>query len=337
MGRPAFTLYLLVLSLEEQGQGAGAGVVADHRAHVVDLQPLHGVLGLDGLAQRHGLVLAVAVADEHHRRVLHQLVHLLQQGVDRCLAAPDLVHRDQVALAVHVEHGLHLQHGAEQGRRRGHPAAPLEVVEVVHCEPVADVVLLLLHKVPHLLNGPALALLLDREIDQQALAQGGGPAVHHQDLAVRMGLLDLLGGNAGGLVGGGEAGGEADAEDVLSGDHDGLHGLVKDAHADGGGGAQGAAPQALVELIGLNIPVVRVVEIFLSLHHKGQGKEGELQLLRHLGGEVAATVGEDDKIAHGMAPFSLRAVQNKQPKRPDLYNLYYSTFFPSCKGKSGGK
>ena len=298
MGRPAALVF--VLSLEEQGQGAGAGVVADHRAHVVDLQPLHGVLGLDGLAKGHGLGLAVAVADEHHRGVLHQLVHLLQQGVDRGPAAPDLVHRDQMALAVHMEHGLHLQHGAEQGRRRRHPAAPLEVVEVIHREPVADVVLLLLHKVPDLLEGPAPALLLDREVDQQALAQGGGPAVHHQDLAVRIGLLHLLGGDAGGLVGGGEAGGEADAENILPGGRDGLHGLVENAHADSGGGAQGAAPQALVEVSRLDVPVVRVVEILLSLHHKGQGEEFELQFRLHLGGEIAAAIGEDDKIAHGM-------------------------------------
>ena len=57
---------LSVLALEKQSHGAGAGVVADDRAHIVDNQLLHREFGLDGLTQLPGFVAAVTVADEHH-------------------------------------------------------------------------------------------------------------------------------------------------------------------------------------------------------------------------------------------------------------------------------
>ena len=203
-----------------------------------------------------------------------------------------------------MEHRLHLQHRTKQGRCRRQPPAPLEVVEVIHREPVADVPLLLLHEVPDILNGFAPALLLDSQIDQQALAHGGGAAVHDEDFAVRMVGEHLLGGDAGRLVGGGQARGEADAEDVPACRRQLLHRLMEHAHADGGGRPQGAAAQPGVEIVRRNIPVVRIIEIFLPVHNKGQGQDRQLQLLHHLGSKIAAAVGQDGKIAHKIAPFA---------------------------------
>ena len=177
------------------------------------------------------------------------------------------------------------------------------MVQIVHGEPVIDVVLPLLHKGLDLLDGLALPLFLDRQVDQQALPQGGRPAVAHQHLAAGMGVHYLPGGDGGGLIGGGQARGESDAEHVLPLPDQLGHGLGEHRHVDGGGGAQGAAPDAGVKVLGGNVPVVQVVEIFLFLHDEAERKDMQLQLLRHPGGQVAAAVGEDHIIFHTRSPF----------------------------------
>ena len=118
-----------------------------------------------------------------------------------------------------------------------------------------------------------------------------------------MGVHHLSGGDGGGLIGGGQARGESDAEHVLPLPDQLGHGLGEHRHVDGGGGAQGAAPDAGVKVLGGNVPVVQVVEIFLFLHDEAERKDMQLQLLRHPGGQVAAAVGEDHIIFHTRSPF----------------------------------
>ena len=112
---------------EEQGQRAGAGVGADHRAHVADDHFLYPALLLQLLSKIFCVLLAVAVGDKHGAVVVAfpQLLGLAYQRVNGGSAAPGLGHADEMALIVHVEHRLDLQHGADQSGGGADPPAPL--------------------------------------------------------------------------------------------------------------------------------------------------------------------------------------------------------------------
>ena len=166
--------------------------------------------------------------------------------------------------------GLDGQHGAEQGGGGVDPAAPLQVVQIVHREPVADAALGLLGKGLHLVNGFPLFLLLRAEIHEQSLPQRGAEGVHRQDLRVGKFVLQLLRGNDGGLVGGGEGGGKADAQDVLSGFQDLPHLFLKFPHVDGGGGGQLAGADPLVELMEADFPAIQIVAVGAITHLQAQ-------------------------------------------------------------------
>ena len=196
---------------EEQGHAPRPGVGPDDRADGVDDDLLRAVPGLDLIRHVLGVLLAVAVADEHGlgRRVVRQLPHLVHQGVEGRLAAPGGVHLDEVPLVVHVHHGLDLEHGAHHGGGGGHPPALLQKEQVVDGEPVALAQLVFLRPVPDLLNGLALPAELGGLVHQHPLAQGGAQGVHHVNFALGVLLAQLLGGNLERAAGAGQAGGKA--------------------------------------------------------------------------------------------------------------------------------
>ena len=107
-----------VFSKEEKGQNTGAGMRADNSANVVDVNVLGTVLFFQNPRQIFGILRAVAVGDKHGLvvKTLAQFRNLLSQRVNGCLAATGFRHIDQVAFVIHVQHGLDLQHGANQAR-----------------------------------------------------------------------------------------------------------------------------------------------------------------------------------------------------------------------------
>ena len=121
------------------------------------------------------------------------------------MEAPGLADVDQVALIVHMEHRLDVQHSAHNGRGRADPAAPLEIHQVVHRKPVAQVQTVVQQPLLQLPKAQALVPLLAGIVGKQALAQRGAQAVHHGDGPLRIALPQLLSRDTGRLVGGGQA------------------------------------------------------------------------------------------------------------------------------------
>ena len=197
MPRPPASL-LSLGAYEEYAHRVRPGVAADHRPDVVDVDLLDAVAGLHLLGYGAGLHLAVGVADEHDllTGLDAQLGDLVDEGLQAGLAAADLADGDQLALVGGMHDGLDGEHGAEERGAGAETAAHLQVVQVVHGEPVVDVELVVLHPLHQLLSGEALALLLDGQIEQQALAQRGGERVHHIDVGIGKLLLHVLGGDA---------------------------------------------------------------------------------------------------------------------------------------------
>ena len=219
---------------------------------------------------------------------LFHLVHQCQQGG---LPAPGLADGNEAALVVHVHDGFDGQHSAEQRGGGVDAAAPLQVVQVVHGKPVAHLAPGLQSEVVDLLQRAALGLFPGAEVHEQALAQRGAQGIHHQKLRLRPVFGQLLGGNNGGLIGGGQSGGEAQAQHIfpLVG---GLgHSLLKNAHADGGGGGCLSGPDALIKIMEADLPAVQVVVIGGAAQLQAQGDHGQPQLLGQLRCQIAAAVG----------------------------------------------
>ena len=198
-----------------------------------------------------------------------------------------------------MQHRLDGEHGAHQGGGGTDAPAPLEVVQIVHSEPVADIALGGLRIVPQPGERPARGLFPGAQIHQQALAQRGAPGVHHQHLPVGKLLSEIVRGNDGGLIGGREGGGEAQIQNVLSLGKDLPHLLLKLPHADGGGGGGLSGPDAAVKVLEGDVPTVQPVAVGLTAHLQTQRHHRHAQVPGHLIGEVAAAVGHDDVILHG--------------------------------------
>lgn len=97
---------------------------------------------------------------------------------------------------VHVQDGLDVEEGADDGRRRGHPPAPFEVKEVFHREVVADVQFQPLGVLGGLFQPRARIGLLYDVIDKQPLTQGSAEGIHHHDFALRIFFFQFPGGDA---------------------------------------------------------------------------------------------------------------------------------------------
>ena len=275
-------------------------MAADHRADVVDVDLLHAVAGLQLLRHGAGLHLAVRLTDEHHllAGLDTQLRHLVDEGLQACLAAASLGHRHQLALVGGVHHRLDGQHGAQKRGGGGHAAAHLQVVQVVHGEPVVDVELVLLHPLHQLLGGQTLPLFLHSQIQQQTLTQRRGQGIHHIHAAVGELVGHGLGGDDRVLIGGGQSAGEVDGHDVLALRQHGTHGVLKLPHVGGGGGAEDTGADVPVELLEADLAAVQQVGVVLAVHMYSQGYHVQLQLLGHMVGQVAAAVSHDDVVAH---------------------------------------
>ena len=197
-----------------------------------------------------------------------------------------------------MQHRLDGEHGAHQGGGGADAAAPFEMVQIVHGEPVADLAFRGLRVVPQSREGAARGLFPGAQIHQQPLAQRGAPAVHHQDLPVREFLPQIVGGDDGGLIGGGEGGGKAQIQNILPLREDRPHLLLKIPHADGGGGGGLSGTDAAVKVLEGDVPAIQPVAVGLTAHLQAQRHHHDAQFPGHLVGEIAAAVGHDDEITH---------------------------------------
>ena len=103
-------------------------------------------------------------------RVHSELAELLGKRPDGGASAADLEHIDEVALVVNVEHGLDVEQTADKGCRCAHAPAALEIDQIIHGEPVADMQAGVFTELCDLLYGGAVVLLLHRQVDQKAVA-----------------------------------------------------------------------------------------------------------------------------------------------------------------------
>ena len=154
-----------------------------------------------------------------------------------------------------LEHGTHHSGGGRDA------SAPLQEVEVVHREVVAQVLLVCLYPVPDLFNTGAVVPLLGGIPHQQALSQRGAQGIHSVQFAFRVFFSQLLHRNQGGVVGGGQSGGEGQHQYVLPRLKQGFQRLGILGNIDGVGGGRIALAQAVVEGVRVHLPVVRVVVI----------------------------------------------------------------------------
>ena len=203
-------------------------------------------------------------------------------------------------LIVHVHDRLDLEHGAHHGGGGGDPAPPLQVHQVIHGEPVADVELVRLDPVPDLLDAFSLLLKPRGQIEDKPLAQGGAQGVHGVHLPLRVLFSQFVHGDLHGAVGGGQAGGKGQRQHILPGLEQGLDALDGLPYIDGVGGGHGAGRQPAVKLLGGHVAVIRVIVVGLALHGKGQGQHLHSQRLNHLVAQVGGRVGDNDKLAHSV-------------------------------------
>ena len=169
-------------------------------------------------------------------------------------------------------------------------------MQVIHRELVAEGELVGLGPVPDLLDGAALLPLLGGVPHKQPLAQGGAQGVHSVQLPLRVLLTQLLHRQLGGLEGGRQTGGESQYQHVPASLEQGLDGLHILVHVDCGGGSHLAGTEALVEEMGVHLPVVGVVVVDRFVHLKAEGQDLNAQIPDHIGTEIGRGVSKDHKV-----------------------------------------
>ena len=116
------------------------------------------------------------MADEYHIILvlvsLDLVRHAVYQSGKGFLTAPDLSDGDQMPFVIHVKNGLDIDHSPQNGCRLGDTAAPVQMEQIVHSKIMAQMQLVLLHPVCHLIKRLSSFLQKHRLVDQQALAQG---------------------------------------------------------------------------------------------------------------------------------------------------------------------
>ncbi len=275
-------------------------MAADHRPDVVDIDLLDTVAGLHLLGHGAGLHLAVGVADEHDllTGLDTQLGDLVDQRLQTGLAPAYLADRHQLALVGGVHDRLDGQHGAEKRSAGAETAAHLQIVQIIHGEPVVNVQLVVLHPLHQFLGGQSLALLLDGQIQQQALAQRGGQRVHHINVGIGELLFHILCGDGRALVGGGKGAGEIDGDNILPLGQDGTHSLLELAHVGGGGSGQDTAADLSVKILEADGAAVQQVGVIRAINMDGQRHHYQAQFLSHVVRQITAAVGHNNIVAH---------------------------------------
>ena len=190
-----------------------------------------------------------------------------------------------------MQHGLDVQHGTQHGGGCADTAAPLQIHQVIHGEPVGGTGLGFLGPGGQLLQGQAGIPLLAYMPHQQALTQGSAAGIHHADLALGILLHQIVGGDDGGLVGSGQAGRKCQHQGILAGGQYGLDEPGPIVGVDGRGGGHFAGAHGIIQ--GFDLGIGHAVRTGLTAEIHDQRNCADLQLLQHGGGQVAGGIGND--------------------------------------------
>ena len=141
----------------------------------------------------------------------------LHKRVNGLAAAADLVHGDDRALLVALEHGLDVQHGGDDRLGVGEPSGAAQVHDIVHGED-------LIHPPAHIAQrrrrfGKRSAALahLDGAQHKNALAERGAERIDELDIAPGKLLAQIARGELGRAERAADAGRHADEENVFPG------------------------------------------------------------------------------------------------------------------------
>ena len=271
------------------------------RTHVGDVEAL-----LEQALDVLDIVRAVGVADEDGLVLLRldaDLLHFVHERAERGLAAARLAHRRETAFTVGVHDRLDAEHRADQCRRGAHAAAALEMIQIVHDKPVVLALDDVFHIARERVDIKALfAALPHSTVEQHSLSTRGGEGVDHDDLCAVMLFAQVACSDTGGLIGGGQCAREADAENVLLFAQHFLHRVGELADIDRGGRAVRARGDLLEEFLRGHIRMVRGIQKRFALDGEREGQDREVELLDLLLAQIAAAIGHDDIITHGVDP-----------------------------------
>ena len=170
-----------------------------------------------------------------------------------------------------MENRLDIQHSAKEGCSRRHPSAPLQVVQVIHGKPMAQVQLILFQPLNHLVDGFSLFLFLYRVVDIQPLSQGGAEGIHYLDPVIRIFRLKLLSRYLSGIAGAGQAGRKGDIEDIPAMLQHFLEIIRIAVHRYLAGGRTLPLPDNAVKFLGGNLSFVGIIEIAFPFQLNSSG------------------------------------------------------------------
>ncbi len=240
-----------------------------------------------------------------------RLLHVVNEGLERLLAAAHLLEGNEVPLVIYVHDRLDVQKRARPGARARDAAAAEQEHEVVHGEPVGQVQLVLLHPVAHLFDGRPLLAHLRRVVDEQALAAGSGQGVHRVHSTVGVEPRQLGQQKLDGLVGTGKAAGKSQVKHIAALPQQRLDALAGLLQVRKRGGDDLPLAHHGVELGQIGLLALQVAAVLLAVHHEGERQDGQVKPVDHLLGEVARRIGDDGK-AHGR---SYRVLGPASPRR----------------------
>ena len=231
------------------------------------------------------------MGDEHLRivKALDLGRHPVDQRLNGRFPAPGLAHGHQVAGIVDVEDRFDVDQGAHDGGGFGDPAAPVQMVEIIHREVVDDVPLDGLDVFCGLGEALARVPVLDGLVDQQSMAQRGAQGVDHDDVPLREFLPGLFRGDESRAAGAGKTGRKSDVQQVVPLGQDPAEQIQGILQIGGGGGGQGAAPEFFVKSADVHVLVGHAV------HGYRQREHGNLMLPAVARWKIGTGIGADDK------------------------------------------
>ena len=267
---------------------------ADHSANIADNNFLCATDLLDLLSYILCLLQAITVGNENGVVFAgqHGIFHFLYQHIQGSLSAADLGYIDQMTLMIHMKDRLDLKHRADQSGSGADTATTLEVHEIVHRKPMAQILLVILDPVINLFQAHAGIPLLAGIPCKQTLTHGGTKGIADLDGLLGILFAQLGGSDLSGLISGGKSGGESQHQYILTLCQHRLHSRSPLGGINSAGGGAFAFAQAVIHilqpLLGVSIDGLAPVG-----HSQGDNVQRKVGIV--LLGKITAGVGYDLK------------------------------------------
>jgi hypothetical protein len=162
--------------------------------------------------------------------------HIVDKGIQRLFASADIAYGNEFAGFVNVKHGFNIDQGTEYLNGLRDTAALVEVLKVLNCELMAEMLDVVVNPGSHLIERLALLLELDRVVYQKSLSARSTERVDDNDPGTGMALHDLLGSDACALVAARKSGRETEVKNIVAGIYLLLEDLLADLGSTGGCG-----------------------------------------------------------------------------------------------------